>query len=879
MHRSREGWHWTPTSGLQAGIPSVAVVEPSRMIQHSEVVLDVIVIGAGYAGLTAARDTSTAGLQTLLLEGRDRLGGRTWSSEIEGYPYEMGGTWVHWFQPHVYRELSRYGMKDQMVQSTDYSKKHNFFTFKTAAGVRNMSHKEEDSLFARAVEKFVNVDGNLGRTVMPFPFNAHSNGEVFKYANLSVADRISQISHDLSSDERHAVEAFVLLCSGGTTENSAFLDFLRWWAAANYDYKTLLDTIIVYKLKCGQSGFAKRFFDESVASGNLSYSFNTAVARIDSSKRPVEVWTKDGRHFSATRVICTAPLNVLGNIGFNPPLDQAKREAIALKHVNQCVKVHADIKDPELRSWSGVTYPHNKLVIAVADGTTAAGKTHCVFFGGDVNHMHADEDINQTLQAIREFGPMEIDRVRRIKCDQSRPKCNKCLRKGLDCPGYGIRYRFNDGIASRGRFTGRAVPIDQVESVSERPEQKTTPFLLWPDGSTTSTLHRFSPASTSRDFEDNELTSDGDHSLPTFPVDTSGGEEAPRALPVAGTFTRYSAESTFEPTACLLSDSIHRDGVCHNEVPKALQPMGAQYRELFAHFSSTIAPVMVVLDGKFNGYRDLILPIAFEDQLVRSAVCVVAMHHLAHQRPGLQSRAEAGFQAIISELRLRTSTQLDLVDIFAWTTIIILLTGETITGGTNLPYLFKILQHLAAANARDGRESVMHSFLMEQTRMMTLFAQPLLGESAGTLTLSARPAAYFDFISNAAIFHPTLAPQIGVYKAAIHMACNIYLKRVTSGPPHYETVVDLERLKSLCEQIHPATPGHHTLVWVYFIAAAESSTLEHREFFTMRLQEVFSRTRFHNIPTALAALQEFWKVQSERRWTEILPEIMPVFII
>ncbi|OAL20824.1 hypothetical protein AYO22_08452 [Fonsecaea multimorphosa] len=813
MHRSREGWHWTPTSGLQAGIPSVAVVEPSRMIQHSEVVLDVIVIGAGYAGLTAARDTSTAGLQTLLLEGRDRLGGRTWSSEIEGYPYEMGGTWVHWFQPHVYRELSRYGMKDQMVQSTDYSKKHNFFTFKTAAGVRNMSHKEEDSLFARAVEKFVNVDGNLGRTVMPFPFNAHSNGEVFKYANLSVADRISQISHDLSSDERHAVEAFVLLCSGGTTENSAFLDFLRWWAAANYDYKTLLDTIIVYKLKCGQSGFAKRFFDESVASGNLSYSFNTAVARIDSSKRPVEVWTKDGRHFSATRVICTAPLNVLGNIGFNPPLDQAKREAIALKHVNQCVKVHADIKDPELRSWSGVTYPHNKLVIAVADGTTAAGKTHCVFFGGDVNHMHADEDINQTLQAIREFGPMEIDRV--------------------------VFHNWSKDEFAKGAC----------------------------------------PASTSRDFEDNELTSDGDHSLPTFPVDTSGGEEAPRALPVAGTFTRYSAESTFEPTACLLSDSIHRDGVCHNEVPKALQPMGAQYRELFAHFSSTIAPVMVVLDGKFNGYRDLILPIAFEDQLVRSAVCVVAMHHLAHQRPGLQSRAEAGFQAIISELRLRTSTQLDLVDIFAWTTIIILLTGETITGGTNLPYLFKILQHLAAANARDGRESVMHSFLMEQTRMMTLFAQPLLGESAGTLTLSARPAAYFDFISNAAIFHPTLAPQIGVYKAAIHMACNIYLKRVTSGPPHYETVVDLERLKSLCEQIHPATPGHHTLVWVYFIAAAESSTLEHREFFTMRLQEVFSRTRFHNIPTALAALQEFWKVQSERRWTEILPEIMPVFII
>jgi hypothetical protein len=269
----------------------------------------------------------------------------------------------------------------------------------------------QDSLFARAVEKFVNVDGNLGRTVMPFPFNAYWNKDVFKYATLSVAERIAQISHDLSSDERHAVEAFVLLCSGGTTENSAFLDFLRWWAAANYDYKTLLDTIIVFKLKCGQSGFAKRFFEEALTSGNLSYSFNTPVALIDSSKGVVEVRTKDGQILSAKKVICTAPLNVLEKIEFNPPLDQAKREAAALKHVNQCVKVHADIKDPEMRSWSGVTYPHNKLVIGVADGTTPAGKTHCVFFGCDANHMHADEDINQTLAAVKEFGPMEVDRL------------------------------------------------------------------------------------------------------------------------------------------------------------------------------------------------------------------------------------------------------------------------------------------------------------------------------------------------------------------------------------------------------------------------------------------------------------------------------------
>lgn len=245
---------------------------------------------------------------------------------------------------------------------------------------------------------------------MPFPFNAHWNKDVLQYSNLSVADRITQISHDLSSDEQHAIEAFVLLCSGGTRDNSAFLDFLRWWAAGNYNYKTLLDTIIIFKLKCGQSGFARKFFDEAVATGNLSYSFNTAVSQIDSSKTAIQVQTADGQQFQAKRLICTVPLNVLSKVEFNPPLDPAKQEAAALKHVNQCVKVHAEIKDPEMRSWSGVTYPNNELVIGLADGRTPAGTTHCVFFGCDAK-LHADEDVERALKAVKAFAPMDVERL------------------------------------------------------------------------------------------------------------------------------------------------------------------------------------------------------------------------------------------------------------------------------------------------------------------------------------------------------------------------------------------------------------------------------------------------------------------------------------
>lgn len=42
---------------------------------------DVIVIGAGFAGLTAARDLGFKGKKVLLMEARDRIGGRCWTAD------------------------------------------------------------------------------------------------------------------------------------------------------------------------------------------------------------------------------------------------------------------------------------------------------------------------------------------------------------------------------------------------------------------------------------------------------------------------------------------------------------------------------------------------------------------------------------------------------------------------------------------------------------------------------------------------------------------------------------------------------------------------------------------------------------------------------
>ena len=71
---------------------------------------DVCVVGAGYAGLTAARRLTQAGMAAVVLEARDRVGGRVWTRQMEdGTALDMGGTWLGPGQDAAYalaRELN-----------------------------------------------------------------------------------------------------------------------------------------------------------------------------------------------------------------------------------------------------------------------------------------------------------------------------------------------------------------------------------------------------------------------------------------------------------------------------------------------------------------------------------------------------------------------------------------------------------------------------------------------------------------------------------------------------------------------------------------------------------------------------------------------------
>jgi monoamine oxidase len=77
----------------------------------SEEQVDVVIIGAGFAGITAAERLWESGYKIKVLEARDRCGGRTWTQDYGGVLLDSGGQWIGPGQDYVYRRVRHYGVK------------------------------------------------------------------------------------------------------------------------------------------------------------------------------------------------------------------------------------------------------------------------------------------------------------------------------------------------------------------------------------------------------------------------------------------------------------------------------------------------------------------------------------------------------------------------------------------------------------------------------------------------------------------------------------------------------------------------------------------------------------------------------------------------
>ena len=348
---------------------------------------DAIIIGGGFAGVTAARELGNAGHSCLLLEARDRLGGRTWTKEFAGVDVELGGGWIHWLQPHVWAEITRYGI--EVTESPEPGR-----CVWLVDGVRHSGDLAElDALLDRGVEQF--CEGYEDTLEYPYdPLQATEAVEAID--NLSEQDRLEQL--DLSDEERAILSGQLATNSHSPCKDGGLVSALRWFAPAKWSNPLTQDAIARFKLKTGTRSLVEAIAEDSEAEILLS----TPVSSVEQTDDSVTVTTREGEVFTASVAIVTVPLNVLGKIQFTPELSEGKRAAAAegqasrgakvwIRIRGELEKVYATAADSAPFSWIQSEYE-------LPDGQLLVG------FAPDAEKFDGN-DLEQVRSAIGDFFP------------------------------------------------------------------------------------------------------------------------------------------------------------------------------------------------------------------------------------------------------------------------------------------------------------------------------------------------------------------------------------------------------------------------------------------------------------------------------------------
>lgn len=157
---------------------------------------------------------------------------------------------------------------------------------------------------------------------------------------------------------------------------------------------------------------------------------------------------------------------------------------------------------------------------------------------------------------------------------------------------------------------------------------------------------------------------------------------------------------------------------------------------------------------------------------------------------------------------------------------------------------------------------------------------PLLGATEPIEPWSASEELYFEFFGLSPSMKRSHHLNVAIIRESFKMVHTLTMQQNNARLPDHVVNGTLDLLRTLVLPITKTTPGAHTLVWVYFIAAAESRTHADRIFFTQRLSELYDIGKFGNIPVAVATLNQIWALDSSRqRWTRASDIIVPVLVI
>lgn len=284
---------------------------------------DAIVIGAGFAGCAAARELRRAGRDVLILEARDRIGGRTWTDDWDGVRIERGGGWVHWFQPHVWSEVTANGLTPVVGPATPAG------VWSVGDERRSGPSTERSRLAARGWAAF--TDGSHDALPQPHRPLLHPD-RIAPFDRLSIAERLEAL--DLSDEERDVLRAELMTLAHGPLDESGALSVLRWHALSGHDFDLAVETGGAVTIAEGTHAILAPIHRAAAAETRLA----TPVTAIEQEPGRVVVTTADGAAHAARAVVVAVPLNALGAIAMD--VSEVKREAIALGQPSRGAKVH-----------------------------------------------------------------------------------------------------------------------------------------------------------------------------------------------------------------------------------------------------------------------------------------------------------------------------------------------------------------------------------------------------------------------------------------------------------------------------------------------------------------------------------------------------------
>lgn len=330
---------------------------------------EVIVIGGGFAGVTAARELTNAGHHVVLLEARDRLGGRTHSREWNGDTVELGGMWIHYLQPFVWSELVRAGSEVRKLGLPDVT------LFNGGDGPEEMTVIDR----AELAQAWIAYHGHALEAV-PNQYAVNlSDTKRLAIDTQTMAERLDDLKLDARVHGR--MTAALTAWANGPIDRAGALFPNRIFAMSGFSVDALEATTTDLVLAAGTS----QLISAIAGQGQFDIRLKSPVAKIFWRDGRVRVEQTNGQTVEGRAAVIALPLNVLSSLEFDPALPTPTATAIAIHQVSAGFKMLIRAKANGKRvdaSGAGTVFAH-----LLTDRTYPDGSQLLVAFGPDASHL------------------------------------------------------------------------------------------------------------------------------------------------------------------------------------------------------------------------------------------------------------------------------------------------------------------------------------------------------------------------------------------------------------------------------------------------------------------------------------------------------------